>query len=169
SKVTWKSAAATAKVALMLQEEADAVAIYLNARPSILARLRPGQELAWFMFGDRGANIYGDGVITTDKFVKEQRDVAQSFVQASARGYREAYADLRAGVEPICKAFPELNRDLAVHELEAMREVGIGPAQQKHGIGYVEPEKMDATYAAVVKLLGQPISRPVSDLYINLI
>jgi NitT/TauT family transport system substrate-binding protein len=169
AKVNWTSAAGAAKVAVMLQEQADAVAIYLNSRPSILAKLQPGQEIGWFTFGERGANIYGDGMITTDKYLQENRETAEAFVQASARGFEVAFEDLEAGVDPIVKAAPELKKEIAVKELEIAREVAIGPAQKQHGIGYIEPEKMKASYDAVVNLLGSKITRPVEDLFMNLV
>jgi NitT/TauT family transport system substrate-binding protein len=169
AKVNWTNAAGAAKVAVMLQGQADAVAIYLNARPSILAKLQPGQEIGWFTFGERGANIYGDGIITSDKYLQENRETAEAFVQASARGFKVAFEDLEAGVDPVVKATPEMNKEIAIKELEIAREVAIGPAQKEHGIGYIEPEKMKASYDAVVNLLGVKISRPVEELYMNLV
>ena len=169
SKVNWTNAAGAAKVAVMLNGQADAVAIYLNSRPSILSKLQPGQDIGWFTFGDRGANIYGDGMITSDKYLQENRETAEAFVQASARGFEVAFEDLEAGVAPVVKAAPELNKDIAVKELEIAREVAIGPAQKEHGIGYIEPEKMKASYDAVIELLGAKIERPVEDLFANLV
>lgn len=169
SKVNWISAAGAAKVAVMLNGEADAVAIYLNARPSIMSKLQPDQEIGWFTFGERGANIYGDGIITSDAYLQENRETTEAFVQASARGFEAAFEDIEAGVGPVVKAAPELNKEIAMKELEIAREVAIGPAQKEHGIGYIEPEKMKASYDAVVELLGTDIPRPVEDLYANLV
>ncbi len=169
SKVHWKWASGAAKVAVMLEGEADAVAIYLNSRPSILARLKPGQQLGVFTFGSMGADIYGDGIITTERYLKDDRRHATEFVGATMKGYLAAFADPVAGVAPICKAFPEMDCDLAVKELRIMQEQAIGPAQVKHGMGYIDPAKMQRTYDAVEHLLGQNISRPVDECYANLI
>ena len=82
NKVAWKNAAATAKVAMMLQSQADAVAIYLPAKVGIESKLPAGQEIGAFTFGD-SVQIYGDGLITTEKYWKENKKNVQGFVRAT--------------------------------------------------------------------------------------
>ena len=169
AKVNWTNAAGAAKVAVMLQGQADAVAIYLNALPSIKAKLQPGQDVGWFMFGEHGADIYGDGMITTDAYLQENRETAEAFAQASAMGFKVAFEDPEAGVMPIVNASKELNAEIAAQELRLAHEVAIGPAQEANGIGYIDPAKMARSYDAVEQLLGQQIELPVDELFVNLV
>ena len=164
SKVTWINAAATAKVAVMVQGGADAVAIYLPARASISAGLPAGEELGAFTFGDY-VDIYGDGLIALDRFVQQDPEATKAFVQASVRGCRDAFADPEAAVDAMRKHFPEVNRANAIKEEQAMAEVALTPRQKQHGIGWIDPAKMQATYDAVVQQLGQPIAKPVTAFY----
>jgi len=166
SKVAWKNAAATAKVAMMLQAQADAVAIYLPAKPGIESKLPAGQEVGAFTFGD-SVQIYGDGLITTEKYWKENKKNVQGFVRATMKGCKDSYADPKAAAEAISKHFPELNKDLAVKEMQIQATLGEGPYQKKNGLGHLDPDKMKATYEAVISVLGQPISKPVSEFFTN--
>lgn len=166
SKVVWKTAAGNAKVALMLQGEADAVATGLWARVGILTKLK-ADELGQFPFGDWGANIHGDGVISTQKLISEDRALVKGFVQATLRGYKEGFADPDAAADAIRKHHIELKKDSVVAEFKITRDLAIGPPQKAHGIGYHDPAAMKATYDFVVTGLNQPISRPVTDLYTN--
>jgi NitT/TauT family transport system substrate-binding protein len=165
-KVSWKNAAATAKVALMLQGEADAVAIYLQAKPGIDAKLQATQEIGYFTFGD-SVPIYGDGLISTEKYWQDNKKTTQAFIRATMKGCKDSFADPTAAIEAIAKHFPELDKATGKKEMEIMAQVANGPAQQAKGLGYHEPEKIAATYDAVRSVLGQPIARPVTDLYTN--
>lgn len=164
-KVKWKSAAANAKVAIMLQGQADAVSIYYPAYPSTASKLPAGKELGVFNFGDYGVDIYGDGLITRDNLWREQPKLVKAFAQATVKGAKDSYADPAAAADAIIKYHPEINRDLAIKEMQIQRDANVG--RNKAGLGYHDPAKMAATYRAVTDLIGQPIKRPVTDFYTN--
>ncbi len=167
NKTTWKNAAGNAKVALMLQGEADAVAIGLPAKPSMESKLAPGQELGYFTFGDHGVNIYGDGLITTEKNWREKQELMKAFVQATMKGCRDAFADPQAGAASMVKYYPEMDKLLAVKELELIRDVAVGKTQKERGLGFHDPVKFKATQDVVINLLGQPIAKPYTDFFTN--
>lgn len=166
SKVIWKTAAANAKVALMLQGQGDGVATGLWAEVQIEPKLKPG-ELGEFPFGQWGANIEGDAAMTSDSFIAGNKDLVKGFVQATVKGYKDGFADPKAAAAAIAARHPELNLENTTKEFEVTRRLALGPAQKQHGVCYQDPERMKATYDAVVNLLGQPISKPVTDLYTN--
>lgn len=167
SKISWKNAAASAKTALMLQGQADAVSIYQPAFPSAAAKVPAGQTLKSFNFGERGVDIYGDGLISTEGYLRERPEIARSFVQASMRGYRDAFADPAAAVDALLKSSPELDRGNGIKEMEIMRDSNSGPIPTTRGLGFHDAYKMEATYRAVTEVLEQPMARPVTDFYTN--
>lgn len=167
SKVTWKTAAAAAKVALMLNGEVPVASTYILGRPGIESKLQPGQKLGVFVYGDVGVDVYGDGIVTSRAFYDANQASAKAFVQATIRAYKEAFADPAAAASDMARHVPTLDNAVAVQEIEIVRELALGPVQQEKGIGYHEPEKMAASYKAVVENLQQPIARPVTELYTN--
>ena len=167
SKVTWKSAAGNAKVALMLQGEADVVAIGLPAKPGIESKLPAGKELGYFTFGDHGVNVYGDGLITTDKKWRERQDVMKAFVQATMKGCKDAFADPATCAGYMTKYYPEMDKALAVKELTLIREVAMGKTQREQGLGVHDPAKFKATEDAVIEVLGQPVPKPYTEYFSN--
>jgi len=167
NKTVWKNAAGNAKVALMLQGEADAVAIGLPAKPSIDSKLPNGQEIGFFTFGDHGVNVYGDGLITTEKNWRERPDAMKAFVQATMKGCKDAFADPVAGAASMVKHYPEMDRALSVKELDLIRDVAIGKTQKEKGLGFHDPVKFKATHDVVTGLLGQPIAKPSTDFFTN--
>jgi NitT/TauT family transport system substrate-binding protein len=166
SKVTWKTAAANAKAALMVQGEADAVATGLWSRVGLLKSMKE-EELGQFPFGDFGADIHGDSVIASEAFVNDNRDLVRGFVKATIRGFKEGFAEPAAAVEAIRKQHIELVKENAIAEFEITKDLALGAPQKAHGIGYHDPEKMKTTYDAVVNLIGQPIARSVADFFSN--
>ena len=165
--IEWKSAAANAKAALMLQGQADAVSTYLPALPSTAARAPAGKTVGVFNFGDHGVDIYGDGIISTGAFVRANPDLTRSFVQATLRGYTDAFANPAAAVEAIVKSAPELDRANALKELDIARILNKKDDRDLVGFGAHNPVKMAATYAAVTEAIRQPIARPVGDFFTN--
>jgi NitT/TauT family transport system substrate-binding protein len=164
-KVMWKSAAANAKVAIMLQDQADAVSIYFPAFPSTASKLPAGRELGAFNFGDYGVDIYGDGLVTQEKLWQEKPALVKAFTQATIKGAKDSYADPTAAADAMIKDHPEVNRELAIKEMEIQRDANVG--RNNVGLGYHDAAKMAATYQAVTELLNQPIGRPVTDFYTN--
>ncbi len=166
SKVTWTNAAANAKIALMIQGGADAVATGLWSRVGILKSMKP-EELGQFPFGDWGANIHGDSVMASEAFINGNRDLVRSFVKATLRGFKEGFEDPNAAVDAIRKQHIELIKESVLAEFEITKELAIGAPQKAHGLGYHDPARMQATYDAVTNLMGQPIAKPVTDFYSN--
>ncbi|MGH7067002.1 MAG: hypothetical protein ACREFO_19335 [Acetobacteraceae bacterium] len=86
--------------------------------------------------GNYGVDIYGTGLITRKDYWDQDdgKEITKAFVAAVAimRKYHPE-VDLKTGIEA-----------------------------EMHGLGYIGPAKMQATYNAVVTLLGQPIPQPVT-------
>lgn len=162
-KVSWLFTAATNKSAMMLEGKADAVATYLPGLASLEAHLKPGQEIGYFMFGDYGVDIYGDGLITRKDYWDHDgnKETTKAFVAACLEGCKDAFADPAAAVDALRKYHPEVNRETGIEEEKLMAKVCMQP----HGLGYIDPGKMQRTYNAVVNLLGQPIAKPVTAYY----
>ena len=102
-----------------------------------------------------------------EKYWQENKKTVQGFVRATMKGCKDFYADPKAAIDAIAKHFPELNKETGVKEMQIQATLGEGPAQKKNGLGYHDPDKMKATYEAVISVLGQPIARPVTDFYTN--
>jgi NitT/TauT family transport system substrate-binding protein len=167
STIKWKVVAASAKVSLLLQGQVDATTTFVPGLPGVQAGAKPGQTVGHFTFGDHGVHVYGNGLITTKDFAGANKDAVHAFVQATMEGYRQAFKNPQAAVDSMVKVVPTLKPDQAVAELKIVQDLAMGPAQRQHGLGYQDPTVMKASYDAVVGVLNQPISKPVTELYTN--
>jgi NitT/TauT family transport system substrate-binding protein len=165
--IKWKIVAPSAKVGMLLQGQVDATTTYIPGLPGVQAGARPGQTVGHFTFGDHGVHVYGNGLITTRDFASSHQEAVRAFVQASMEGYRQAFAHPEAAVDAMARSVPTLKKDQAVAEVKIVADLAMGPAQRQHGLGYQDPAVMKASYDAVVAVLHQPISRPVTELYTN--
>ncbi len=163
AKVHWLFTAATNKGAFMLDGKANAVATDLPGLSSLEAHLRPGQEIGTFTFGNYGVDIYGTGLITRKDYwdTEDGQATTKAFVAATLEGCRDAFADPAAAVAILRKYHPEVDLKTGIEAEKLEASVCL----QKHGLGYIDPVKMQATYNAVVNLLGQPIPKPVAAYY----
>lgn len=167
SKVKWKFASPSAKTGLFLQGDVDAVMTYLLSLPSIEKGLKPGDKLGYFLYGDHGVEVYGDGILTTDAFLKSDAQAAKAFTRASLRAMKDMFDDPQAAVDAMTQDVLTLNPTIALREISLVKQLALGPEQLQHGLGYHSAQKMQSSWLAVVDVLKQPIARPYSDFYTN--
>lgn len=166
SKVNFKTVSADAKVGLFLQGQVDATTTYIMGLPGVQAGAH-GKKVGHFTYGDYGVEVYGNGLITTDKFAAANPQAVKGFVQASLQGYQAAFKDPHAAVAAMAKEVPTLKQDQAVQEIAIVQSLALQPAQRQHGLGYQDPAVMTKSYQAVENVLHQPISKPVTSFYSN--
>lgn len=164
SKVNWKITAVAAKTGVFLSGSDDAVMTYILTEPSISAGLQPGQELGWFVYGEHGVDLYGDGIIARQEFLDSEPERAKAFVQTTMAAFDAAFRDPEKAVAAMEKHVPTLDRSQALKEIAIVESLARNPANP---LGFHQAEKMQTSYDAVVSLLGQPLEGQVSDYYTN--
>ena len=125
---------------MMLQNQANSVAIYLPAKPGIESKLPAGQQISNFTFGE-SVGIYGDGLITTEKYWQENKKTVQGFVRATMKGCKDSYADPKAAIDAIAKHFPELDRRPASRRCRSRRRSAKAPRRRKTGSAITIPKR----------------------------
>lgn len=104
-----------------------------------------GLDTDYFAFADINSDLdfYTPVIIGNSAYMKENSEVAKAFLAAVKKGYEYAIEDPQGAADILCKASPELDKELVQASQEYMKEQYQAEAKQW---GYIEPARWNAFY-----------------------
>ena len=147
---------------MLIQGQVDVIAAfaattYMNV---VAQRQDPEKDFRWFFYDDYGLDLYSNGVMVSQKLLKEKPEAVRGLVRAINRALVEIAAKPDSGmavlqnVEPLLK--PEVEKPRLIYFLEKQM---ITPETNALGIGDVDDKRM-ANAIAVVTEAYQLASKP---------
>ncbi len=88
-------------------------------------------------------DYYTPVVIANNDFLSSHSAVAKSFLSALQKGYEDAIQNPKEAAEILCKAAPELDKELVLKSQEWLKDQYKGEADQW---GYIDPSRWDGFY-----------------------
>jgi len=160
------SVEAASKTAALLTNKVDAIpgfsfGDYLRARTQ-------SDNVRIALFADWGVNILGNGYLVTTSTLEQKPELVRGFVRATLRGWKEAMADPKAGVEALLAAFPDTNRKFAETGLPMVFDHMHSAATKNAPLGWMAEEDWKVTLEAM-KGAGLEGNRPAQSYYRNLV
>ena len=130
-------------VVTALNTEIDSVWIYY-AWDGIKMEIE-GYETNYLDFGkiDPVFDYYTPIIISGTDFLKKEPKTARTFLKALARGYQYSVENPEEAAEILCKAAPELDRDLVFASQKWINDYYISDAKKW---GYIEAERWNRFY-----------------------
>lgn len=108
---------------------------------------------------DYGVALVSGGVFVLERTVEEHPEKVQALVEASLRGWKDAFSDPRAAAEIVVKYNDELEPEFQTRQIEAMRDLACaGPALEGR-FGYVDKAAWETTQDVMLEagLLREPM------------
>ena len=132
-------------IASLIEGKIDAAECWRgNSRPLFVEEAKKaGLALDWLEYRQFGLDIYGSGVITTDRLIAEQPDVVRGFVQATFEGYAWAAQHPAEALEIVLKRYPMLDRTVTSGQIAEILALIASDA----GAGSAQDAKMSRTLA----------------------
>ena len=117
-------------------------------------------KLRTFVAEDYGITFPRDTLIVGEAVAKEKPELVKGFLRASMRGWREALADQKLGVDTVMGVAPTLNRD---HQDFMLAEVGklmlAGKAAQE-GLFWIDQDAIKSAHDFLLR--NEVIKAPVN-------
>jgi len=150
-------------VASLIEGQIDAAECWRgNSYPLFEQQARAaGVTLDWVEYGAHNLDIYGSGLITTDRAIRERPDVVKAFVAATFEGYRFARANPELAREIMLKSYPMLDAGVTAAQISEILELQGGSA------GLATDAKMAQTLEFVAAAYPLPNPVAVQDIYSN--
>jgi NitT/TauT family transport system substrate-binding protein len=154
---------------MLIQGQVDVIAAfaattYMNV---VAQRQDPEKDFRWFFYDDYGLDLYSNGVMVSQKLLKEKPQAVRGLVRAINRALVEVAANPDSGmavlqnVEPLLK--PEIEKPRLIYFLEKQM---ITPETKAIGIGDVDDKRMANAIATVTdayQLTRKPEVKEVFD------
>ena len=146
SKVELVPSTVTDEVSALKTKSVDAIWIFYGWA-GVKTELA-GMETDYFAFADLDPvfDYYTPVLISNNAFLEENPETAKAFLAALAKGYEDAIADPEGAADILCKAAPELDKELVLASQKYMS------AQYKAEVarwGYIDPARWNAFYGWV--------------------
>jgi ABC-type nitrate/sulfonate/bicarbonate transport system substrate-binding protein len=137
---------------VLLNHATDGMVTYLFTLPVLQKAAKPGDEIGTFVYADWGADFYSNGIGAMEDYIKAKPDVTRNFVQATMEGVAFTLANGKEAVAILKKHQPQLDEEVALKEVEILRNlIGDGSKQR---LGSMSREKMEETQDLMAKYLG---------------
>ena len=117
------------------------------------------EDLVIFEAGDYGAALISGGLFTTEEEIAKHPDVVQKVVDASLRGWKEAFADPEAAADITVKYNSELDHAFEVKQIIAMRDIACAGPTLEGKFGETDEKDYQTAQDVLVgaKLIDAPI------------
>ncbi len=133
----------------LLLGRVDAVPGYIDAEvPELEAKAGGPGSLSIMQGSNFGYAVYGSGLFTSEKMIKEKSDLVQRFVNAYMQAFADVIKSPQEAADIIIEANPEYasKKDVLVKQLEAdIKSTFFSPDTESHVIGWMTKEGWSST------------------------
>lgn len=138
----------------LLLGRVDAVPGYVDAEVPELEDKAGGPGSLSIMLGSTwGYDVYGSGLITSERMIAEHPDLVQRFVTAYLQAFNDVIDDPKAAADIVIRANPEYQakRDVLIAQLEAdIRWTFLNDDTKANGIGFMTRRGWEGTVKTLV-------------------
>lgn len=157
SKVKILNAAPNLIEQLLVKGQADAIAQFSNTSYMnfLTMKLDPEKDFRWFFYTDNGLDLYSNGVIVSQKLLKEKPEAVRGLVKAINRAIIDVLANPSEGVALIKKVEPLTGEEIEKQRLiYTAKNLMVTPETTRIGIGDLDDKRLAASIATVADAYG---------------
>jgi NitT/TauT family transport system substrate-binding protein len=112
----------------------------------------PDKDYRWFLYSDYGLDLYSNGIMVSQKMLKENPKAVAGLVRALNRAIKEVIADPDAGVAALTKVEPLLNAELEKKRVVyAFRNLMNAPEISEIGIGDLKDDRLTRSIGVIAE------------------
>ena len=168
SSVTIQNMTPALQEPLLIRGDVDASAVftatsYMNL---VALNLDPDKDFRWLYYTDYGLDLYSNGVMVSQKLIREHPEAVKGLLRALARSMREVLENPDAAIDMLAKIQPLLNKDIEKRRLLYVTRTLIDtPESRQIGVGDISDKRMADAIAVAVKAYNLPRTPAVSEVF----
>lgn len=168
SKVNITNMAPNLQEQMLIQGQVDGslvfnVTSYINM---VQQRQDPEKDYRWFNFGDYGLDVYSNGVMVSQKLLKENPKAVAGLVRAINRAMKEVMAKPDDGIAAMIKQEPLLNAPIEKLRVEyAMKNLMLTPETAEIGLGDLKDDRLTRSIDVIVEAYSLPRKPAASEIF----
>ena len=132
----------------------------------VLNRQDPDKYFNWMLFGDYGMDLYSNGLMVSQKLIKDNPKAVAGLVRATNKAMLEIAKDQNLGMKGVMNFDNLVNEAVEKRRMQfAYTELIVSPEMKEIGIGDIKDDRMKRAIAIVVEGYGLPRAPEVSEVY----
>ncbi|WP_210189667.1 ABC transporter substrate-binding protein [Xaviernesmea oryzae] len=165
--VKWNMVGLQLREAVLAGGDADAIlgfdsTMYFGL---LKAGIKP-DDIKFLYYADVGLDLYGNGIILSEKFRTQNPEAARAFVDVSARAWQAAAADPKAAIAALKAHAPLINADIEEQKLLWLIKNQMTTEESKaKGLGAIDEAKLAKSLATVAAGFGLPTIPKPEDVF----
>ncbi len=170
SKVKVLNAAPNLIEQMLVQGQADGITQFsATSYMNFLAmHLDPDKDFRWFFYSDYGLDLYSNGIVVSQKLLKENPKAVAGLVKAINRGILEVVAHPDQGIALIQKLEPLINADIETkRQGYFIDQQMLTPETEKLGIGDLDDRRLAASIKVVADAYGLKRVPEVREVFVR--
>lgn len=153
---------------MLLTDQVDFSAIFTVTSYINLIGLKvdPDKDIRWMFFSDLGVDLYSNGIMVSQKLLKENPKAVAGLVKALNRALIETAGKPDEAIAIMMKVEPLMNAELEKKRLlYALKTHFVTPETDAIGIGDIKPERMAKAIKILVDTYKLPNTPAVGDIF----
>ena len=168
AKVTVMNMQPNLQEQMLLNGQVDFSAVftvtsYINL---IGMKVDPDKDIRWLFFSDYGVDLYSNGIMVSQKLLKEKPKAVAGLVRALNRAIIENAAAPDAAIALMTKTEPLMNGELEKQRLlYTFKTHIVTPETDEIGIGDIKPDRMAKAIKLLAETYGLASTPTVADVF----
>jgi len=126
----------------------------------------PQSDIVYFLYADYGMDFYGNAVIASPKFIKENPAAIKGFVKATVKAWKEVVANPEAGVKAAHERDGLIDETLELKRLKMSIDKNVMTDYvKKNGFGDVDMARLQRSSDSVAAAVGLPRAPKADELF----
>ena len=127
----------------------------------------PEKDFCWFNYGEHGLDLYSNGVMVSQKLLKENPKAVAGLVRAINRAIKEVIANPDSGIATLTKVEPLLNADIEKKRITyALNNLMNAPEAADIGVGDLKDDRLTRSIDVITEAYELK-SKPKADDVFN--
>jgi NitT/TauT family transport system substrate-binding protein len=123
-------------------------------------------DIRFLYYSDAGLDLYGNGIMASEKLRSDNPDAVKRFVAVTARAWQASIADPDAAIAALKMQAPLINVPLETAKLKWLIKNQLVTAESSaDGLGGVRPDRLAKALATVATAFALPVVPKVDDVF----
>jgi len=156
SNVNWTSMDPPLRETMLVRGDIDAITGFsFTSLLNLEARGVPAQDVVVFPYAQHGVRLYGNAIIVSESFLRNQPEAVRGFLRAFTRGMREVIADPRGAIAHVRARDGIVNEEMEQRRLRMALDASVLTADARsEGFGNVHLPRLALMASQVADAFG---------------
>jgi NitT/TauT family transport system substrate-binding protein len=154
SKVSMLNMAPNLQEQMLIQDQIEGTLVFnVTSYINLLQQKQdPEKDFRWFNYGEYGLDLYSNGVMVSQKLLKENPKAVGGLVRAINRAMKEVIANPEAGIATLAKVEPLINSDIEKKRITyALNNLMNAPEAAELGVGDLKDDRLARSIAVIAE------------------